>query len=119
MRAAVDAELDERARVDQQVQPLARRQLALLVLARDLLLAASEQRLRPALVEVLDERAQDRSGRSLGCQGGGAFRQRKVGSPTSYFDGSAPCASSAALSGPSTAARASRRTRSHPRRCPR
>ena len=38
----MDAELDERALVDQQREPLARGQLALLVLAGDLLLAAAE-----------------------------------------------------------------------------
>jgi hypothetical protein len=42
MRAAVDAELDEGPRIDEQVDALARRQLAALVLDRDLLLAAAE-----------------------------------------------------------------------------
>ena len=45
VRAAVDPELDEGALVDQQVDPLARGQLAALVLFGDLLLAAAEPRL--------------------------------------------------------------------------
>ena len=45
VRTGVDAHLDERARVDQQVDPLAGRELAALVLEGDLLLAAAELRL--------------------------------------------------------------------------
>src|SRR5260221_3556679 len=51
-RAAVDAELDEAALVDQQVDPLARGQLAALVLLGDLLLAAPQLRLLAALVQL-------------------------------------------------------------------
>ena len=61
VRPPVDAELDEGAVVDQEREPLARGQLVLLVLARDLLLAAAELRLRAALLEVLDERSQRRA----------------------------------------------------------
>ena len=55
VRPAVDAELDEGALVDQQVDPLARGQLAALVLLGDLLLAAAELRLRAALVQLLGQ----------------------------------------------------------------
>ena len=44
-------ELDERIRVEQQLQPLARRQLAALVLLVDALLAAAEQTLGAHLIE--------------------------------------------------------------------
>jgi hypothetical protein len=57
VRAAVDAELDERALVDQQREALARRELVLLVLAGDLFLAAAEPGMGTTLVEVIDERA--------------------------------------------------------------
>src|SRR3979411_1954368 len=60
MRAAMDAELGERALVDEQRQALARGELFLGVLARDLLLPAAELDLRPARLEVLDQRAQQR-----------------------------------------------------------
>ncbi len=62
VRPSVDAELGERALVDQQRQPLARGELVLLVLAGDLLLAAAELRLLAPLVQLLDERAQRRAG---------------------------------------------------------
>ena len=55
-------ELGERAFVDQQVEPLARGELVLRVLAGDPLLAAAELGLGAALVQVLDERAQHRGG---------------------------------------------------------
>ena len=58
----MDAELGERPFVDEQVDPLARRELLLRVLAGDPLLAAAELGLGAPLVEVLDERAQDRLG---------------------------------------------------------
>ena len=58
MRLRVDAQLGERARVDEQRDPLARRQLAGRVLARDPLLAAAQPRQRATLVQVLGERAQ-------------------------------------------------------------
>jgi hypothetical protein len=54
----VHADLDERAAVDQQVHAFACGQLALRVLALDLLLAAAELDLRAALVQVVDERLQ-------------------------------------------------------------
>jgi len=55
MRAAVDADLDVCARVAEQVDPLACRELAALVLERDLLLAAAELRLLAAGMDVLGE----------------------------------------------------------------
>src|SRR3954454_1212936 len=55
MRATVDSHLHEGARVAEQIDPLARRELAAFVLLRDLLLAASELRLRPTLVDLLGE----------------------------------------------------------------
>ena len=48
VRAAMDAELDERAGVDQQRDPLARGELLALVLLGDLLLAAAQHRLGAA-----------------------------------------------------------------------
>ena len=69
----------ERALVDQQREPLARGELALLVLAGDPLLAAAEPRALAALVEVVHQRAERRprdqrvGGRSLG-----AHRLRQV-----------------------------------------
>src|SRR3989454_4636082 len=47
-------ELDERARVEQRVEPLARRQLSLLVLDLDALFAAAEQRLGALLLEQIE-----------------------------------------------------------------
>ncbi len=61
----MDPELDEAPRVDQQVDPLARGQLAALVLLGDLLLAAAELRLLATSVEVVGEIAE-----------GGLFHQR-------------------------------------------
>src|SRR5207302_6813244 len=49
-------ELDERARVHQQVDALARGELAGVVLLLDALLAATEQRARVRLVEACDAR---------------------------------------------------------------
>ena len=60
--AGVQAELDERARVHQQVDALARGQRALVVLAGDPLLAAAQARGGAALGEVLDQRAQQSDG---------------------------------------------------------
>jgi hypothetical protein len=60
MRATVDAELDERPLVHQQGQSLARRELALLVLAGDLLLSPSQLDLRAPGLQVLHERTQER-----------------------------------------------------------
>ena len=60
----VDAQLRERAVVDQQVEPLARGELLLRVLARDPLLAPAELRLRAPLVQVVDERAEHHSAAS-------------------------------------------------------
>ena len=86
VRPPVDAELRERALVDQQRQPLARGELALLVLARDLLLAPAELRVLATLVQLLHQRAQRRarhervSGRALGHEG--APRWSRNGSST-------------------------------------
>jgi hypothetical protein len=55
VRPRLDAELDERSGVDEQVDPLASRELAALVLKRDLFLAATELRLLATRVEVLDQ----------------------------------------------------------------
>ena len=52
------ADLDERAGIDQQVDPLARGQLALRVLRVDLLGAPAELDLRAAVVQVVHERLQ-------------------------------------------------------------
>jgi hypothetical protein len=51
----MDAHLDERPRIDEQVDALARRQLAALMLLGDLLLAAAQLRLLAALVQIDDE----------------------------------------------------------------
>jgi hypothetical protein len=58
VRAGVDAQLGERAVVDQQREPLARGQLVGRVLLGDLLLAAAQPRRRAPLVQLLDQRAQ-------------------------------------------------------------
>ena len=58
----MDAQLGERPVVDEQVEPLARGELLLRVLARDPLLAAAELGLGAALVQVLDEGSQHRGG---------------------------------------------------------
>src|SRR3954453_8149011 len=55
MGATVDSHLHEGARVAEQIDPLARRELAAFVLLRDLLLAAAELRLRTTLVDLLGE----------------------------------------------------------------
>src|SRR5690349_15060597 len=55
VRPGVDAHLDERARVDEQVDALARRQLAGVVLLLNLLLAAAELRLLAARVQLVGE----------------------------------------------------------------
>ena len=65
MRAPVDAELHERSLVHQQREPLARGQLALLVLAGDPLLASARAGLLPALVQVINQGAQRRPGDQL------------------------------------------------------
>ena len=68
MRPRVDAQLGEGAVVDQKGEPLARRQLVLLVLTPDLLLAAAEPGRPPPLLEVLDERAELGPGdEGVGC----------------------------------------------------
>jgi hypothetical protein len=69
----VDAELHERALVDQERDALTGRQLALPVLAGDALLAASQAGALAPLVQVLDERAQrgPRDQRSRRCPLGG------------------------------------------------
>ena len=58
VRPRVQAHLDERALVHEQVDPLAGRQLPGRVLLGDLLLAAAELRLLAPLVQVVDERLQ-------------------------------------------------------------
>ena len=67
VRPAVDAQLDEGALVDQQLEPLARGELVLLVLALDLLLAAALPGLLAPLVQIVDERPQGRSRDELIC----------------------------------------------------
>ena len=74
VRAGMDAHLDERAGVDEQVDPLARGQLAALVLLRDLLLAPAELRLRAPLVE-LARRLRER------CLGGNNSGQSSPSAP--------------------------------------
>ena len=69
MRAAVDPQLDERALVDQQGQPLAGGELVASVLGGDLLLAPAELDLLAPRVEILRERAQQAGGGGVG--GGG------------------------------------------------
>ena len=69
MHARVDAELGERARVDEEVDPLARGELAGRVLALDALRAATQARGGAALAQVVGERAQDRGGRRAGAHG--------------------------------------------------
>ena len=107
---AVDAQLHEGAVVHQQRDPLARGQGALLVLLVDLLLAAAEADLLATGVQILDQRAQERCGLL------GAHRPHRA----------MPCARAGGIGSrtyilivPSTGARASRRRRSRPRRCPR
>ena len=56
VRAGLDPNLDERAGIDQQVDPLPGGQLPALVLDGDLFGAASELRLLAAGVKILDER---------------------------------------------------------------
>ena len=57
MHAGVEAELGERAGVEEQIDPLARRRLAGRVLALDALGAAAEARGGAALAQVVGERA--------------------------------------------------------------
>ena len=73
MRACLDAELDERALIDEQRDPLARRQLFALVLQRDLLGAAALHDLRAARLQLLDQRAQQGAVRCFDLAG---HRQR-------------------------------------------
>ncbi len=84
---AVDAELGERAVVDQQREPLARGQLVALVLLGDLLLAAAQPRLLAALVEVVHQRAERGSGDECvcGCAVRGRHERYEVESSTVYF----------------------------------
>ena len=68
--AGVQAELDERARLDEEVDPLAGGELPRVVLLGDPLRPAAEARLRAARLEVLGERAQDgRRGAGVGGHG--------------------------------------------------
>ena len=67
VRLRMDAQLGERALVDQQRDPLARGQLAGGVLARDPLLPAAEPRQRAPLGEVLGERAHAARGFRIGA----------------------------------------------------
>ena len=85
--ARVEAQLGERAGVDEQVEALARGELVGRVLLGDLLLAAAELRLGAALVEVLDQRPEDR-GRGVGAHGAGLSSS-----------GAAACASASLSSG--------------------
>jgi len=67
--AGLDADLREGAGVDEQVDPLARGELARRVLAVDLLLPAAEPQRGAALAQVVGERAQHRGGRGVGAHG--------------------------------------------------
>ena len=67
VRAGVDPHLDEGPLVDEQVDALARGQLAALVLLGDLLLAAAELRRLAALVQVV--------GRAVQCTGFAVHRR--------------------------------------------
>ncbi len=64
----MDAELDEAARVGQQIDPFARRQLADGVLPCDLLLPAAELRSLAADVEVVDQALETRFAAVLGLR---------------------------------------------------
>jgi hypothetical protein len=66
VRAAVDAQLDKRPLVDQQCQPLARRQLPCRVLRFDPLRPAAEPDLLAARSQVLRERSQQAGRRCVG-----------------------------------------------------
>src|SRR2546430_16222141 len=109
MRAAVDAELGERALVDQQRQALARGELFLRVLARDLLLPAAELDLRAPRFEVLHQRSQQRGLLHRGHQP----VPRGTAPPVLLV-----AERGGGISARSTAAPASRRTRPRPPRCP-
>ena len=81
MRPAVDAQLGERAVVDQQRDPLARGELFAFVLLLDLLLAAAISDLRAARLEILDEGTEETLGAlgSRGTTGLGRFALRVLG----------------------------------------
>jgi hypothetical protein len=66
----VDAQLDERAGVDQQLDPLAGGQLLLRVLGRDLLRAAAELDPLSSRAEVLSQRAEEARRCGVGRVGG-------------------------------------------------
>ncbi len=60
------SQLHERARVDQQLQSLTRGQLARLMLSLYTLLPPSQAYMRAPLLQLVDERAQDRGEGGLG-----------------------------------------------------
>jgi hypothetical protein len=66
MRATVDPELDERAVVDQERDPLTRGQLLARVLGLDLVRAASQLDLLAPRPQILGERPQQAGGRGVG-----------------------------------------------------
>ena len=93
VRAPVDAELDERALVDQQRQPLARGELVLLVLAGDPLLAAARRaRARRSCRSSTSDRSEGRATRLSAAAR--SVVAMKVGSATSYSCASAAMRSS-------------------------
>ena len=110
VRATVDAELDERAVVEEQREALARGQLALVVLAVDLLLAP--RRARSARGAPPGPRRAGAAGWTVRCGHQRILTARRAGSKQSYclLCGHAAGASKS-VSDLSTAARASRRTR--------
>src|SRR5204862_1839475 len=87
MRAAVDAELDEGAGIDEQVDPLAGGELAALVLKGDLLRPTPELRPLAPGVKVLDEPLHPGllAGRDLGRGLGGLARVLRRFAPTVDF----------------------------------
>ena len=68
----MDTELDERPRVDQQLQPFTRGQLLLGVLGGDLVRAPALRNLGAAGLKVLGQRAQQAEWGSCSCQGLGS-----------------------------------------------
>jgi hypothetical protein len=84
MWSSVDAELDERALVDQQRQPLARGQLLAGVLGGDLLRSPAELDLLSPRPKVIGERGQQGGGGRVG-------RQRSLSSARTDIDARSSC----------------------------
>ena len=74
----MDSELDEAACVDEQLDPLARGELAGLVLARNPLLAAAELRPLAAGVQILGQRPETRLVAHLPFHCGSRFSKNAV-----------------------------------------